>query len=286
MLAKHITSPRPHIPQPWQLISAHAREVIADVTAINVEKQPASKGPVIEVGDVPPAPPPKPAASPKTGSANDAEGKSRLVQQVLTRYIAALRGERALNRIRNSVSTGTIELPLGLNGSVEIYEAAPNRSSVIMNLKGFGILQQTTDQGISWLQDPVRGYVKIGQAPAGIDTFHRELELLRRASFYRFEGKQKVGNRDCFVLARNIGDVFVERYYFDVLTGLLVRQNDLYLEDYREVEGVKIPFVARSEGTRGMGTVVRLKEVTFNVAIDESRFAERADCFTKPQQNS
>jgi hypothetical protein len=111
------------------------------------------------------------------------------------------------------------------------------------------------------------------------------LELLHRASSYHFEGKQKVGNRDCFVLARNIGEFFVERYYFDVLTGLLVRQNDLYLEDYREVQGVKLPFVARSEGSRGMGTVVRLKDVKFNVAIDESKFAERADCFTRPEQN-
>jgi hypothetical protein len=190
-----------------------------------------------------------------------------------------------LSRIQNSVSTGTIELPLGLNGSVEIYEAAPNRSSVIMNLKGFGILQQTSDHGLSWLQDPVRGYVKIAQGPPGMDTFHRELELLREASFFRFEGKQKLGGRDCFVLARNFGDVFVERYYFDALTGLLARQNELYLEDYREVEGVKVPFVARSEGTRGMSTVVRLKDIKFNVAIDENKFAERADCFTRPEQN-
>jgi hypothetical protein len=268
------------------LVSPRAKELLADVTALDVVNKPETKGPVIEVADAPPPSPPPPAAAPKTVTAIDsAEEKSRLVRQVITRYIAELGGESALSKIRNSVSTGTIELPLGLSGSVEIYEAAPNRSSVIMNLKGFGVLQQTTDQGISWLQDPVRGYVKIGPAPSGMDTFHRELELLRRAGLYRFDGKQKIGNRDCFVLARNIGDLFVERYYFDVLTGLLVRQNDLYLEDYREVDGVKIPFVARSEGTRGMGTVVRLKDVKFNVAIDESRFAERADCFTRPEQN-
>ena len=265
------------------LIAPKPKELIADVTAVDVVAKPKTSGPVITVAE---PPPPKPAASPKTGATNDAAGeKSSLVRQVITRYISELGGESALSGIKNSVSTGTIELPLGLNGSVEIYEAAPNRSSVIMNLKGFGVLQQTTDKGISWLQDPVRGYVNMGQVPPGLDTFHRELELLRRASFYRFEGKQKVGNRDCFVLARNIGDVFVERYYFDVLTGLLVRQNDLYLEDYREVQGVKIPFVARSEGARGMSTVVRLKDVKFNVAIDETRFAERADCFTRPEQN-
>jgi hypothetical protein len=34
-----------------------------------------------------------------------------------------------------------------------------------------------------------------------------------------------------------------------------------------------------------MATVVRLKEVKQNVAIDESKFAERPDCFTRPEQN-
>jgi hypothetical protein len=65
---------------------------------------------------------------------------------------------------------------------------------------------------------------------------------------------------------------------------LLVRQNDMYLEDYREVDGVKIPFVARQESTHGMVTMVRLKEVRHNVAIDESKFTEQADCFTRPEQ--
>jgi hypothetical protein len=201
---------------------------------------------------------------------------------VINRFITEVGGESALSRIQNQVATGTVELPLGVSGTVEIYEAAPNRSSVIMNLKGLGVLQQTSDHGIRWLQDPVRGYLKLGEQPPGLDTFHRELGLLRRASFYRFEGKEKVNDRECFVLKRTIGDEVIERYYFDVLTGLLVRQNDLYLDDYRVVDGVKLAFVARTESARGGATVVRMKDIKFNVKIDEAMFAERADCFSRP----
>src|SRR6185436_2532509 len=229
-------------------------------------------------------PPPKPVPKPEGGGdpKSSIDENVRIARQVLTRYVAEVGGESALAKIQNSVATGTVDLPLGLNGSVEIYEAAPNRSSVIMNLKGLGVVQQTNDHGISWLQDPLQGYVLLGQVPPGLDTFLRELEMLRRASSFRFEGKQKVGDRECIVLTRSSGDVVIERYYFDVLTGLLVREGDLYLEDYREVGGLKVAFVARTVGARGTSTVVRLKEVRFNVTIDESKFAERADCFSKP----
>ncbi|HKP38481.1 MAG TPA: S41 family peptidase [Pyrinomonadaceae bacterium] len=269
-----------------QIAPPKVKELIADVTVLDDPVKKKSEGPAVVTVAEPPPPPPKPVPTPKAGGdPNSAvEENVRIARQVLTRYVAEVGGESALAKIQNSVATGTVELPLGLIGSVEIYEAAPNRSSVIMNLKGLGVVQQTNDRGISWLQDPLQGYVRLGEVPPGLDTFHRELEMLRRASSFRFERKQKVGDRDCIVLTRRSGDVVIGRYYFDVLTGLLVREGDLYLEDYREVGGLKIAFVARSEGARGTTTVVRLKDVKFNVTIDESKFAERADCFSKPEQ--
>jgi carboxyl-terminal processing protease len=270
-----------------QISAIAKKELIAEVTVTpTIEKNPAAPGPVIvTVQEAPAAPkaPPKPKAD--GGPDRSTDEKTRTAQQVITRYITEIGGEAALAKIQNQVATGTIELPMGLKGTVEIYEAAPNRSSVIMNLKGFGMVQQTSDHGLRWLQDPVRGYLKLGEYPASLNTFHQELGLLRRAASYRFESKQKVGERDCFVLSRSIGETVVERYYFDVLTGFLLRQNDLYLDDYREVEGIKVPFLARTENIRGAATVVRLKDIKFNVMIDESKFAERADCFSRPEEN-
>ena len=266
-----------------RIVPPKVKELVTEVTVLDDPGKKKSEGPVVTIAD---PPPPKPVPKPEGGGdpKSSIDENVRIARQVLTRYVAEVGGESALAKIQNSVATGTVDLPLGLNGSVEIYEAAPNRSSVIMNLKGLGVVQQTNDHGISWLQDPLQGYVLLGQVPPGLDTFHRELEMLRRASSFRFEGKQTLGDRECIVLTRSSGDVVIERYYFDVLTGLLVREGDLYLEDYREVGGLKVAFVARTEGARGTSTVVRLKEVRFNVTIDESKFAERADCFSKPEQ--
>ena len=254
------------------------KELIADVTA--GELTDVSKRPTVTIAD---APPPKPARS-VTPSPADQEN-DRLVRQVIDRYIEAAGGEAALLKVQTRVSTGTIELPLGLKGTVEVYEAAPNRSSVIMHLKGFGILQQTFDGKVRWIQDPVRGYLKISEGATTDDDFHRELELRRNSKSLRFEGREKIGDTECNVLQRLVGARVIERIYFSTETGLLVRENDLYYEDYRDVDGVKVAFVARQGDIRGgLGTTIRLSQVKNNVPLDESKFVERPDCFTQPDR--
>jgi hypothetical protein len=265
-------------------------ELIADVTvkapaAPNSNGDPVSKAPL----ELPPPPPKLIPAKPESAGkeTNSPDPNTPSPEQIINRYIEAVGGETALLKIKSRVSTGTVELPMGLNGTVGVYEQAPNRTSVIMNLDGFGVVQQTFNGSVRWLQDPVRGYLSFpagNQGTAG-DDIHRELRYRRLLSSLRFEGNDKIGDRDCFVLDRMAGGIVIERLFFEVATGLLVRENDTYLEDYREVDGVKVPFVARESPATPMATIVRLKEVKHNVAIDEARFAERPDCFTKPEQN-
>ncbi len=250
-----------------------------DVRQNGVSKPPAD---VIIVAPTASAPTLHPEPAPPAGTA-DAEN-ARSVQQVLDRYVEALGGEAALLKVTTRVSIGTIELPMGLSGTVEVYEAAPNRNSVFMNLKGFGVLQQTFNGSVRWLHDPVRGYLKVSEGETPADVFPGEVQLGRDAKLYRFAGKEKLGDEECFVLEGKSAAAGKTRLYFSARSGLLVRENDMYYEDYREVDGLQIPFVARQDEPRGLGSIIRLKEVKTNVPIDESKFAERSDCFTRPEK--
>ncbi|MEK6335588.1 MAG: S41 family peptidase [Acidobacteriota bacterium] len=260
------------------------RELIADVTAVDLTPPKPQGDPVITVKAPPPARPGSESTETTAPEARDPNARS--IEEIINHYIEAVGGEAALLKIKTRVSRGTVELPMGLNGTVEIYEQTPNRSSLIMNLAGFGIVQQTFDGKLRWVQDPVRGYLSIPiSAPDGGDDLHRELGYRRSIKSLRFDRKEKVNDRDCFVLNRIAGGIVIERLFFEVASGLLVRENNAYLEDYREVDGVKVPFVTRETSVSGMSSIVRLKEVKHNVAIDEAKFVERPDCFTRPEQN-
>jgi len=264
-----------------QITPRLSNELIANVKP-EVQQNGVSRSPneVMIVAPSATAPTLHPEPSPPAGTAD--EENSQTVQQVLDRYVEAMGGEAALLKVTTRVSIGTVELPMGLTGAVEVYEAAPNRHSVFMNLKGFGVLQQTFNGTVRWVQDPVRGYMKISEGATAEDAFPGDVQMRRNAKSFRFAGKEKLGAEDCFVLEQKSGDFATNRLYFSAATGLLLRENDMYYEDYRDVGGSKVPFVARQDDPRGLGSTVRLKEVRNNVPIDESKFAERRDCFTQP----
>jgi hypothetical protein len=100
-------------------------------------------------------------------------------------------------------------------------------------------------------------------------------------------GREKVGDRDAYVIQAARSETEVERLSFDVETGLLVRRitylrtmigiipEEWDFEDYRDVDGVKMPFTIKvSSVDAGNPYVVRkLTEIKLNAPVDDSKFA-------------
>jgi len=100
----------------------------------------------------------------------------------------------------------------------------------------------------------------------------------------RVSGIQRVGERDAYVV-ESTTDAKTERYYFDTQTGLLLRKITLNktmlmpfpeqvdFEDYREVDGVKMPFTIRYSGIDTYDSWVRtFTEIKRNVTVDDTLF--------------
>jgi hypothetical protein len=90
-------------------------------------------------------------------------------------------------------------------------------------------------------------------------------------------GKEKVGAQDTYVVLMGW-----EKWFFAVDSGLLLRKGSTYYDDYREVDGVKLPFRMREDLFSGMGMIYQLTEIKHNVKIDDAKFTEYPSCFTKP----
>ncbi len=239
---------------------------------------PASSNPpppkvLIAVGEPPTAPP--------TGLPS--------IDQIIEHYLEAIGGRAALQKLSSRVSLGKVELQsMGLSGTAEIYEQAPNKSTMILNVEGLGTIQQTFDGASAWMQDPLDGYVKFAPTTAARlhdqAVFQRELRIKELNPVMVLMGKGKVGEREVFVVAAQSSRV-QDNWYFDTVTGLLLRKGSTYYDDYREVDGVRLPFKITEDSSAGFGVVVSLSEIKHNVAIDQAKFAEYPDCFTRPEQD-
>lgn len=243
-------------------------------------------GPIIRLADEEPLTPVIIGATmlPKTEEKTDAGLPG--VNEVLDKYLAAKGGRAALEKLTSRVTRGKAEISsMNLNGTVELYEKAPNKSVMNINVAGLGMMQRGFDGAKGWWQDSMRGYIRFnGYGLTDMRreaTFNRELNLAELYNRLSVTGTEKVNGRAAYVLQEMYGTSGAEKLYFDVETGLLLRRGDTFYEDYREVDGIKLPFLIREESSNGFNFIFRVTEIKHNVAIDDTTFAETPSCFTR-----
>jgi len=101
----------------------------------------------------------------------------------------------------------------------------------------------------------------------------------------RSGGVQKVHDRETYVVER-LTDSKTESYYFDTQTGLLLRKitinqtvlvpfpEQIDFEDYRDVDGVKVPFTIRYSAIDTFDSWTRtFTEIKRNSVADDTLFA-------------
>ncbi|HEV2827036.1 MAG TPA: S41 family peptidase [Pyrinomonadaceae bacterium] len=265
------------------------RELIADVTVTSPPPAPAeSKTGVhdetkkVEDSPFPTAgPPPRPINPPVVVDSSKSAGLPS-AEAVFEKYLKAIGGRAAFEKITNRVSTGTVELAaLATTGTVEIVEQSPNKSSLIINAPGVGVIQRTFDGRRAWLQDPLRGLIRFTgndlKMAADASVFNRQAKLRELYPSAVVKRKEKLGARDVFLVQTDL-----ENWYFDAEDGLLLRMGNIYFDDYREVDGVRLPFKIRENVFSGFELDYQFKEIRQNVKIDEAKFTEYPSCLTSP----
>ena len=204
------------------------------------------------------------------------------LDSILDKYIEASGGKKAFEKITSRVTTGTVEITaLSVTGTVELDEQAPDRSSLIIDAPGLGIMQRTFDGNRAWLQDPLQGFIRftgLGLEMVKVSSaFNKQTKLKELYPSAVLIGKEKLGGRDTYVVRMGF-----EKWYFDAEGGLLLRKGNTYYDDYREVDGIKLPFKMREEVLAGAGIIYQFTEIKHNVKIDETKFTAYPSCFTKP----
>jgi hypothetical protein len=212
------------------------------------------------------------------------------VAEVLDRYVRAVGGKTALEKLSTRVLKGWLVAQGGLKAPLEIYEKAPNKMLIVFQIPG----NPSTvgfDGAMAWEKNQQNGVreMKGGEVDFVRRTaeFHKEMNLSRLYPRLEAKGQAKLGERQAYVIDATSAAGSLVRLYFDADTGLLVRQDfemegpqgkmpmQIYFEDYRVVDGVKLPFVRRWERA-GFTFTQKVDEITHNVAIDDARFAKPA----------
>jgi hypothetical protein len=227
-----------------------------------------------------------------------ASAPAQTADEIIEKHLAASGGKAALSKLTSRTTRGTIVItsPVGdLSGTVEVQQEVPNKSRTLLklDLAALGAGQVVSDQRF----DGNTAYV--------IDSFNgnrqitgTQLDAMRNGSFptpllnYKesgiateLTGREPVDGQDTFVIRLTPKTGPPTRVFIDASTFMLVKtatvltvpqlgeiEQVLEFSDFRDVDGVKVPYRTRSSNAAQSGTAT-IAEVTHNVDIDDALFA-------------
>jgi len=221
-------------------------------------------------------------AVPTVGSEPDTLPRA---EEILERYVEAVGGRAAFERLRTRVVTGWLitdlpsrEPPVLQVSVLEMLAKSPDRCLIVQR-GADGVRRAGFDGEVGWLDD------------AGGVKPHDHLERSKlawlmnpqyalRLSDYFGDAKrverERWGRREVYVV-RTERDPAQFSLFFDVETSLLIRiGHNWNLQDYREVDGIRLPHRIIESRKGGSSTYV-IDRVQHGVELEEARFAMPVD---------
>ena len=192
---------------------------------------------------------------------------------VFNRHFAAIGGRAAVEKVQTLVIKGTaqerqrafdFELTLKAPGWILLVDR---------NAKGLEVRQGRDTRGRCWRQYP-EGVRDLKGQEAGdlMDlalAFHLPSQLsLSKALADAVCEEEREGEREWIAIGKRGGAGAFPRFVFDKRSGLLTRVSDVTLEDYRDVNGLRLPFAVRTTGE----TSFRVAKIEINRPIEDKLF--------------
>lgn len=226
---------------------------------------------------------------------------AQTADDVIDKYLAAIGGRAALGKLtsRSTIGTMTLSTPAGdISGPVELLNQQPNKTRMLikMDLTSLGAGPMVVDQRF----DGTSGYV-LDSLRGNRDITGNQLENMKNGVFpnpflnykergvtVELAGKEKVGEREAYVLIFKPRTGSVGRQFIDAESYLPIKlvakievpqvgevEQTTEFSDYRDVDGIKIPFTVKATSAVQSFTIA-ITKVEHNPKIDEALFSKPA----------
>jgi len=232
---------------------------------------------------------------PKPERAEAKEGEVNLASlptpdQLLDKYLQAVGGAEALQKVSSRVEKGTLTAFGGRHFPIEVFTKAPDKRLSVMHLPN-GESLTAFDGHAGWLSgmgQPIHEMTGAEVEAAKLDAdFYFPVHVREVFNQFRVRPPEMVSDHEAYVIAGLKESQPPVKLYFDEQSGLLVRlvryaetplgRNPTQIDyaDYRDADGVKVPYrwtLARPGGR----FTIQIEQIQPNVPIDDTKFAKPA----------
>jgi photosynthetic reaction center cytochrome c subunit len=211
------------------------------------------------------------------------------VDEIFAHYVQAVGGPKAADT-KTLIMKGTRVASQNRNWANEITWAAPDKLLNVMTLPQTTIRQATAgDTG--WVLNGTKlqtlTAAQTATARRGLEEVFSAVKVAQ-APGMQVAGIEKIDGREMWVVVRSTAETTF-KYYFDAETALLRRRlaithaavlpipEQTDFEDYRDVDGVKLPFIIRRSAIDTYDSWTRtFAEIKRNVVVNDAEFSPPA----------
>lgn len=207
-------------------------------------------------------------------------------KDIFKKYSDSIGGKENYYKLTTRIYKGTVEIPaMNVNGTFEMSFKAPNMNLVSLNLGGFGNNLNGFDGTVGWAKDEIQGLrtksgAELEQAKLTSD-FYYPVNLEKVYPNAEVTGIEKFEDSEVYIVKITENNTL----YFDKQTGFLVKTTrfvntaqgkqpaSVVFSDYREIEGIKYPFLWK-QSIHGGDMIFKFTEVKHNQNIEDQIFSK------------
>lgn len=220
-----------------------------------------------------------------------APAHSQTAKEILGKYIDAQGGAKALGAVKDTTISGGLDLlSYGMSGTLTMYQKEPDKMRMDIEVMGM-VITQAFDGEIAWMVNLQTGATE--QMPENLtQEFKRQAigneALLNPEKWgikYDFTGKEKIDDKEYFVLTQTTSDGHVTTMYIDPATYLTYKtkgttigetgaeiMQESVVGDYKKVDGILMPHSMTTYRDGQEFMKMTITKIAFNAGLEDSLF--------------
>jgi len=218
-------------------------------------------------------------------------GSGQTAEKILKKMIKAQGGKKVFESVKDMTLSGSAEMTQqGMSGSIAVYKKEPNKRRVDFEVMGM-VITQAYDGETAWWVNPQTGSTEEMSEHQAAEMKRESLPIIsflypeKYGISFAYKGKEKIEDKDYFVLEETYPDGFKATFYVDPDTYLIYKtkfktigmmgaevETELIMSDFKKVDGMIMAHSITSfmDGEEFM--IITITEVSFNTGLEDSLF--------------
>jgi outer membrane lipoprotein-sorting protein len=215
---------------------------------------------------------------------------------VIDAYLKARGGLTKIRAVQTERLTGVITFAPGVEGPFFVERKRPLKMHMEITVSGQTLLRIYDGKSFGWIYNPFRNAAVVPMGAEDLAGIADEadfegpfVDYKAKGNQIEFAGKEQIDGKIVHKLKLTAKQGDVSFFFFDASTGLLMKWQGLrkvgdkelpwetYFRDFREVEGLKYPFLVESAAVDSdQIQKITATKIETNIPLNDSQFSKPA----------